>query len=113
MVDGFHTQDIAPGMHVLAVDMSGLPGACEAPIDVAGGNSYFYKIVPRPSYWHAALPGQVIFPFPLVGLVVGPVAIYAGTGIETAGKACGGGFSIESVDRDEALPKLVNLHSLN
>jgi hypothetical protein len=96
-----------PGSHVLAVDQAGAPGACSLAADLIGGEDYFYEIAPRSESSMANLLGT------LVGALGGQAIIgsYAGMGAESAGKRCGGGFSIERVAEDAALGKLTHLRA--
>ena len=110
-VGEFRIQDVTPGRHVLRVDITGMHGACELPLETTGGGSYFLEVAARESYWWAGQPGWALTSIPFAGLVVGPLAFAAGTAIETAGKTCGGPFSIVSVDRDAALSKLADMQS--
>jgi len=110
-VGEFRIQDVTPGRHVLQVDIPGMPGTCELSVEMAGGASYFFEVAARVSYWWAGQPGWALTSIPFVGLVVGPLAFAAGTAIESSGKTCGGPFSIVSVDRDSATPKLAGMQS--
>ncbi len=91
---GFNVFDITVGTHILTVYMWDHPGTCELPIDVSGGSEYFFEIKPRTG----SLVGVFI---PYVGIL--------GAAIESAGKQCGGAFSVEPIDKDLAIPKLVEL----
>ena len=110
-VDEFRIRDVPLGHHVLRVDITGMPGACDLPIETTDGGSYFLEVTARESYWWAGQPGWALTGIPFAGLVVGPLAFAAGTAIESAGKTCGGPFSIVSVDRDTAIPKLAGMQS--
>lgn len=95
---------------MLRADLPGYPGGCDLSIQVAGGSEYFFEVALRSSYWHATLPGQVMLGIPLLNLLA-PAIAYSGMGMETAGKVCGGGFSIVPIERDPALTKLMDLHA--
>ncbi len=89
---GFKVFDIIAGKHTLTVDVWDSPGTCELPIDVSGGNEYFFEIKPRLGNF-------------LGGLLGGPI----GSAIESSGKQCGGAFAVEPVAKELAIPKLADL----
>jgi hypothetical protein len=105
----FLVRDVAPGPHVLRIDIPHQPGACELPIEIIDGESYFFEVDARRSYAWAALPGIVLRGIPYGGWVTGPLVELAGMSVESSGKTCGGAFSIVGVERDAALPKLAEL----
>jgi hypothetical protein len=105
----YFLRDVAPGRHVLRVDVPANPGACELAFEIDGGMIRYFAVEPRPSYAWATMPGQVLWhAVPLAGIVIGPLAGAAGAAIESSGKACGGPFAVVEVDRDTALPKLAD-----
>jgi hypothetical protein len=93
---GFNIFDVSVGKHSLIVDMWDSPGTCELPIDLAGGNEYFFEIKPRSGN--------------LVGMLLGGII---GAAIETSGKQCGGAFAVEPISKDLAVPKLADLRMTN
>jgi len=107
----FITVDVPAGAHVLAVDdVDNGPGRCNVQVDIQGGSSSFYEVARRMEHSQAGALGDIlmwipIFPFNLVGV---PVAL-AGMLAESAGKECGGPFSITPVDEATALSKISGL----
>ena len=104
---------VATGAHALRVGLSGWPGSCVVNVDLAAGTTSYYRILPRPSYWHATLAAQVTYGvsagIPLVGLLgmgSAAAAAAAAAAAESEGKVCGGPFSIAPVDEGAALPML-------
>ena len=108
---GFLTFDVLPGEHVLRVDLWDSPGVCNLSIHVTRGDIYFYEVVARPENWLAGLVGVLAAATPSAGATAGPIASTAAMSAESAGKACGGAFSIVPVDEDPALARLVRLRS--
>lgn len=89
---GFNVFEVTAGKHVLTVDVWDSPGKCDLPIDVSGGNTYFYEIQPRTGNLTAGLVGGLI-----------------GMAIESSGKQCGGTFSVAPIEQSAALLKLEDL----
>ena len=89
---GFSVFDVKPGKYLLNVDMRGAIGTCDLPVEVTAGKDYYLEIKPRTEHFVSGVIG---------GLV--------GTALESSGRQCGGAFSVESVPRDIALPRLTNL----
>ena len=115
----FHVRDLPPGPHRLRVELANLPAACEQSLELAGGSESFYLVAPRPSYWIAMVPGQTLavitsVPLPPYSLVAGVLGFLMATGAtaaESAGKACGGPFSIVPAETGEAMRKLADLRA--
>jgi len=110
-IDEYFIRDAAPGQHVLRVELPGWPAECEISFDLTAGTTHFFEVAPRRSYFLATLPGQVVLGIPILGLVVGPPAVFGGAAAESLGQQCGGPFSIASVEADTARSKLVTLRS--
>jgi hypothetical protein len=89
---GFNVFDVKPGKHALMVDQWDAPGTCTLQIDVAAGNTYYFEVKQRSEN----VTSRVFF-----GLI--------GGAIESAGRECGGAFSIEPVPSDVAAQKLPSL----
>jgi hypothetical protein len=89
---GFNVFDVKPGKYLVNVDMRGAIGTCDLLIEAAAGKDYYLEIKPRAGHFVSGVLGGLI-----------------GTSLESSGKQCGGAFSIESVPRDIALPRLTNL----
>lgn len=110
-IDEYFIRDASPGQHILRVELPGWPGVCEISIDLTAGATHLFEVEPRRSYFLATLPGQVVLGIPIVGLVVGPAAVFGGAAAESLGQACGGPFSIAPVEVETARTKLLNLRS--
>ena len=89
---GFNVFDVKPGKHALTVDQWDVPGACTLQIDVAAGNTYHFEVKQR---------SENVTSRVFLGLI--------GAAIESAGRECGGAFSIEPVPSDVAAQKLPSL----
>lgn len=109
--DEYFIRDASPGQHVLRVELPGWPGECEISIDLMAGTTRHFEVAPRRSYFLATVPGQVILGIPILGLVVGPAAVFGGAAAESLGQACGGPFSIGPVEVGTARAKLESLRS--
>jgi len=107
----FQTFYVPAGPHVLAAEMWDAPGTCRLTVNLIGGEDYFYEITPRAENYLSALVGT------LIGGVAGATAAtgagFAAMGAESAGKACGGAFSIVAVDENVAHGKLKALRMSN
>jgi hypothetical protein len=110
-IDEYFIRDASPGQHILRVEVSGWPGACEISIDLAAGTTHYFEVAPRRSYFLAALPGNFVSGIPVLGWVVGPALAFGGAATESMGQACGGPFSIATVEVEIAQSKLVTLRS--
>jgi len=110
-IDEYFIRDSSPGQHILRVELPGWPGACEISIDLTAGTTHLFEVAPRRSYFLATFPGQIVLAIPILGLVVGPAAVFGGAAAESLGQACGGPFSIATVEVEIARNKLVNLRS--
>jgi hypothetical protein len=110
-IDEYFIRDASPGQHILRVELPGWPGACEISIELTAGTTHIFEVAPRTSYFLATLPGQIVLGIPILGLVVGPTAVIGGAAAESLGQACGGPFSIATVEVETARIKLVNLRS--
>ena len=89
---GYKILNATPGPHTLAVDMWDSPGVCKLSIDVADKGGYFFEVKPRTENLASG------FAFGLVGMA-----------IESSGKQCGGAFSIEAVEKQNANAQLSEL----
>lgn len=89
---GFNAFDVTPGQHKLRVDMWDSPGSCTVPVNVDAGKVYYFEIKPRVGNFIGGLLGGV-----------------AGAAIESAGKECGGAYSVEAVSKDQATIQLTAL----
>ena len=104
---GYQTFYVKAGPHVLTVDMWDAPGTCRLTTNVLGGEEYFFEISPRIENWAAGFLGS------LVGVMGGAVGLavvpFAAMGSESAGKECGGAFSIVAVEESIGRRKVMDL----
>lgn len=105
---GYQTFYVKAGPHVLNVEMWDAPGTCRLSTHVLGGEEYFFEISPRTENWVAGFLGALVG---VMGAGVGLAgAPFAAMGSESAGKECGGAFSIVAVEESVARQKLDSLH---
>jgi len=105
---GFQTFYVKAGPHVLTVEMWDAPGTCTLSTNVLVGGEYFFEISPRTENWAASVLGSLVG---VMGAGLGLAgAPFAAMGSESAGKACGGAFSIVVVEESIARRKLDDLH---
>jgi hypothetical protein len=90
------------------VGMWDAPGTCSLSTNVLGGEEYFYEISPRFENWAAGLLGAMVGA--LGGGAAQAGAPFAVMGAESAGKTCGGAFSIVAVEEGIARRKVNDLH---
>ncbi len=105
---GYHVVHVPAGPHVLSVNLWDAPGTCRLSVDVLGGEEYFYEVSPRTESAAAMFLGTLIGAFG--GRAAAGGAPFAIMGAESAGKACGGAFSIVSVEEGAARRRLEGLH---
>ncbi|MBD8881844.1 hypothetical protein IHE49_15260 [Rhodanobacter sp. 7MK24] len=86
---GFMNLDVAGGKHELTVAFN---GSCKVDVELKEGQHYYFEIDVRSSAASATLVGG-----------------YIGSALESAGKPCGGAFSVNPVPEAVALSKLSNL----
>jgi hypothetical protein len=104
---GYQSFYVRAGPHVLSVDLWDSPGNCRLSIETLGGEEYFYEISPRPANAMASFLGFMIGS---MGNPMGQlIAPYALIGAESAGKECGGPFSLAGVEEGFARQKLREL----
>lgn len=108
---GFRTFKVAPGAHTLVVNMWDAPGSCELTVDIQPDVEYFYEVAPRPPSFAAATPGALLLGASPTGVLFGVGVSSEGRAAESAGKQCGGAFSIVPVDPAIALPKVTALRA--
>jgi hypothetical protein len=105
---GYQTFYVNAGPHALTVQMWDAPGTCRLSTHVIGGEEYFFEISPRAENWVSGFLGA------LVGAMGGAASLagapFAAMGYESAGKECGGAFSIVAVEEGAARQKLKDLH---
>jgi hypothetical protein len=104
---GYQTFYVSAGPHVLTVGMWDAPGSCRLSVNVLGGEDYFFEISPRTENVLAGFLGAVI------GGIGGSMALagapFAVMGSESAGKDCGGAFSIVTVEESIGRRKVMDL----
>lgn len=89
---GFVPIDTDTGKHILSVDMWDSPGHCDLTVEAVSGQTYYFEVKPRTG-----------------NLISGMFGGLVGMGAESAGKQCGGAFSVEAVEKNNALAKLKEL----
>jgi hypothetical protein len=104
---GFRVFDVAPGSHTIVVDMWDAPGRCELTFEITGGTTQYFEVAPRIASFLSAAPALAAPPIP-AGSLVGAALMLFGMAAESAGKACGGAFSVAPIDTEAALPKLAH-----
>jgi hypothetical protein len=105
---GFRVFDVAPGSHTIVVDMWDAPGRCELTFEIPGGTTQYFEVAPRIASFLSAAPALAAPPIP-AGSLVGAALMLIGMAAESAGKACGGAFSVVPIDNEAALPKLAQV----
>jgi len=104
---GYQIFYVKAGPHVLTVEMWDAPGHCSLSTNVLGGEEYFYEILPRSENLMAGYLGT------LIGALGGSAALagapFAVMGAESAGKQCGGAFSIVAVEENSGRRKVMDL----
>lgn len=105
---GYQTFYVNSGPHVLTVEMWDAPGTCSLSTNVLGGEEYFFEISPRIENWAAGFLGAMVGA--LGGSAARAGAPFAVMGSESAGKPCGGAFSIVAVEEGIARRKINDLH---
>lgn len=108
---GFRTFKVAPGPHTFVVNMQDAPGSCQLAVDIQPDVEYFYEVTPRPPSFAASTPGALLLGASPTGVLFGLGVSGEGSAAESAGKQCGGAFSIVPVDPTIALPKVSALRA--
>jgi hypothetical protein len=104
---GYQTFYVKAGPHVLTVETSDAPGTCRLSTNFLGGEEYFFEIAPRTENWTAGFLGALVGAIGAgVGLAGAP---FAAEGYESAGKECGGAFSIAAVEEGSGRQKVMGL----
>jgi hypothetical protein len=107
---GFRTFTVPPGSHVFTVKMWDTPGTCELTADIQPDVEYFYEVTPRVTSYAASMPAALVGTSP-AGVLFGAGLSSAGHSVESAGKDCGGAFSIVPVAPANALPRVAALRA--
>jgi hypothetical protein len=102
---------VTPGTHRFVVDMWDVPGRCELTLEVAGGGEHFFEVSPRGANAIATLPMVLVPVSSLGGLLTSGALMMGGLAAESAGKQCGGAFSIVELERPAAIAKLAPLRA--
>jgi hypothetical protein len=110
-VNGFLSKDLAPGKHVLGVDLSLEPGVCTLPFEMPAGDTGYFLVAPRGENAAARAPGAIGFMLSqtILGGVASELVSDASAAVESAGKQCGGPFALVRVVPAAALPVLTGL----
>lgn len=97
---GFNVFELSPGSTQLLIQTPMAMGSCQLTTELQAGQTYYFEIAPRSNSIKAATVGV------LLGGIVGAMIA---SGIESAGKTCGGPTSIVEATPDrvsDILPQL-------
>jgi hypothetical protein len=115
--NGFVKHDIDTATHELRADIPAEQGTCLLTFQIAAGETGYFLVAPRVANAAAKTPGTVA-QFITDALVPGAgilpylaseAAIQAGAMLESAGKRCGGPFSVVRVPPTTAEPLVMEL----
>ena len=104
---GYQTFYVSAGYHVLTAGMWDAPGNCRLSVNLLGGEEYFFEISPRTENVIAGFLGAVIGG--MGGSAAKAGAPFAAMSSESAGKDCGGVFSIFAVEESTGRRKVMDL----
>jgi hypothetical protein len=109
--ESFLVVNVPPGQHTVRVELADAPGACDLTFETLPGVTNYFEVEPRRESFEAGLYGLLI---PLVN----PAAAIAASGVslggmaaESAGRVCGGAFSIALAQPVDASAKLAGLRN--
>ena len=112
---GFVWHDIDTATHVVRADVPSEQGTCLLTFQIAAGETGYFIVEPRVANAVAKTPGtiaSVIADALLPGvtpLILSEMATQAGAVLESAGKRCGGPFSVTRVPAAVAEPMVMEL----
>jgi hypothetical protein len=113
--NGFVTHDIDTATHLLRADVPADAGTCLLAFQISAGETGYFLVAPRGAYAAAKAPGTIA-QFITDALVPGimphlasEAVIQAGATLESAGKQCGGPFSVVRVLPAAAEPLVMDL----
>jgi hypothetical protein len=112
---GFVWHDIDTKRHLLRADVPSEQGTCLLAFEIAAGETGYFQVAPRAANAVAKTPGTIarfITDALLPGvapLILGEMATQAGAVLESAGKQCGGPFSVVRVPPATAEPLIMDL----
>ncbi len=113
--NGFVWHDIDTATHVLRADIPSEQGTCLLTFQIAAGETGYFLVAPRAANAVAKTPGtiaSVIADALIPGvapLILSEMATQAGAVLESAGKRCGGPFSVIRVPPAVAQPMVMEL----
>lgn len=91
---GFNTFEATRGAHVIKADLWDTFGSCSLQVDFKPNTDYYFEVTPREE-----------------PIIAGTLLGFAGSAAESAGKVCGGGFTITARPKEVALRALGPLKS--
>lgn len=114
---GFVWHDIDTKMHMLRADIPSEQGTCQLAFQIAAGETGYFLVAPRAGNAVAKTPGTIaqfvtdaLVPgLGLLPFLVTEAAIQTGAALESAGKKCGGPFSVTRVLPAAAEPMVMDL----
>ena len=112
---GFVWHDIDTKRHLLRADVPSEQGTCLLAFEVAAGETGYFLVAPRAANAAAKTPGTIARVFAdallpgVAPLILSEMATQAGAVLESAGKQCGGPFSVTRVLPAAALPVIMDL----
>jgi len=108
---GFVWHDIDTKRHLLRADVPSELGTCLLAFELDAGETGYFQVAPRAANAVAKTPGNIAqFIFPgLLPLILTEMAIQTGAVLESAGKMCGGPFSVVRVPPATAEPLIMDL----
>jgi hypothetical protein len=101
--NGFVWHDIDTATHLLRADVPNEAGTCLLAFQIAAGETGYFLVEPRAANAVARTPGTILETFldalspSMLVPLVGTFAAEAGATLESAGKKCGGPFSVVRV----------------
>ena len=108
---GFVWHDIDTKRHLLRADVPSEQGTCLLAFEIAAGETGYFQVAPRVGNAVAKTPGNIVQSIVpgLLPLILSEMAIQTGAALESAGKNCGGPFSVVRVPPATAEPLIMDL----
>jgi len=108
---GFVWHDIDTATHVLRADVPSEQGTCLLTFQIAAGETGYFLVAPRAANAVAKTPGTIanaLLPG-IAPLILSEMATQTGAMLESAGKRCGGPFSVVRVPPAKAETLIMDL----